>query len=245
MADALRGHNLVWLAGQEELARRYPQLALVLPYPFALGAAPITTDGTQRGGLVLHWPGSRSPQLRPRERDAIGDVCRRLGSLLRDAADSGHPVKPGAGPCLVPPPGTRSSVSSEARFAVDFAERLPGGCCGLDGDGRITFATTTAMELLGAGPSDLLGARPWEALPWLNEPVAQDRYRAAVLSRGPTSFTALRPPDRWLSFRLYPNASGISVRIVPAPGAGAPPVRPPSPSPPLPPPRAGQPCSTT
>jgi serine phosphatase RsbU (regulator of sigma subunit) len=30
------------------------------------------------------------------------------------------------------------------------------------------------------------------------------------------SFTALRPPDRWLTFQLYPDTSGISVRVVPS-----------------------------
>lgn len=222
VADALREHRLVWLGGQEELARRYPQLALVLPYAFTLAAAPITTDGTEWGGLVLHWPASHPAELSPKEREAMGDVCRRLGLLLRTAADSGHPVLPGAEPRLVPPPETRAFEPSGVPAAMSFAERLPGGCCALDPDGRMTFVTTTAADLLGAGVSDLLGARPWEALPWLDAPVAQDHYRAAVLSRRPTSFTALRPPDRWLSFRLYPDASGISVRIAPVPAAGAP-----------------------
>ncbi|MBG0853653.1 SpoIIE family protein phosphatase [Streptomyces spinoverrucosus] len=222
VADAVRGQRLVWVGGQEELARRYPQLAMVLPYPFALAAAPITTDDAEWGGLVLQWPGSHSAQLCPRERDAIGDLCDRLGLLLRAAADSGHSVVHGTEPRLVPGPGTGTSGPPEAQSAVAFAERLPGGSCALDMDGRIAFVTTTALDLLGACLPDLLGARPWEALPWLNDPVAQDRYRAAVLSRRPTAFTALRPPDRWLSFRLYPDASGISVRITPASAARAP-----------------------
>ncbi|WDF39825.1 SpoIIE family protein phosphatase [Streptomyces sp. T12] len=232
VADALREHRLVWLGGQEELARRYPQLALVLPYPFTLAAAAITTDGTRWGGLVLQWPGSHPTELRPHERDAIGDACRSLGLLLRAAADSGHPVLPETEPLLVPPPGADASESSPAQVAAAFAARLPGGCCALDTDGRIVFVTDTAVDLLGAGTSELLGARPWEVLPWLNDPVAEDRYRAAVLSRHPTSFTALRPPDTWLSFSLYPDASGISVRIVPAPAGTPDSPREPGPAPP-------------
>lgn len=38
-----------------------------------------------------------------------------------------------------------------------------------------------------------MGALPWEVLPWLDDPVYEDRYRAAVISRQATSFTALRP----------------------------------------------------
>lgn len=230
VADALRERRLVWLGSQEELARRYPQLALVLPYPFALAAAAITGDGEEWGGLVFHWPGRHTSELHPRERDAIDDMCGHLGLLLRMAADSGRPVLPGPEPRLLPPPETRVFAASEARAAADFAERLHGGCCALGPDGRITFVTSTAAGLLGTGVRDLLGARPREALPWLNEPVAQDRYRAAVLSRRPTSFTALRPPDSLLSFHLHPDASGISVRILPVP-AGQDPDDPPPPYP--------------
>ncbi|MFD7434851.1 SpoIIE family protein phosphatase [Streptomyces sp. NPDC059861] len=221
VADAVRERRLVWLGSQEEVARRYPQMALVLPYPFALAAAPITTEGTEWGGLVLQWPGSHPTQLRGRERDVIDDVCRRMGLLLRTAAENGRPVVHDAEPLLVPPPGTDAAKPPQTQSGLDFAERLPGGCCALDTDGRIAFVTATAACLLGAGPPELLGARPWDALPWLNDPVAQDRYRAAVLSRRPTSFTALRPPDTWLSFRLYPDASGVSVRIAPVLAAQA------------------------
>ncbi|MCZ9342084.1 PAS sensor protein, partial [Streptomyces sp. TRM76130] len=57
------------------------------------------------------------------------------------------------------------------------------------------------------------GALPWEALPWMDVPQVEDRYRAALVSRQPQAFTVLRPPDVWLSFDLYPDPSGISVRI--------------------------------
>ncbi|MGP4092359.1 GAF domain-containing protein, partial [Streptomyces sp. KR55] len=68
VADAVREWRMVWLGSQEELARRYPQSALVLPYHLAVAAAPITTDTTVWGGLVLRWPGSHPPQLPPQER---------------------------------------------------------------------------------------------------------------------------------------------------------------------------------
>lgn len=40
VADAVREGRLVWLGGQEDTARRYPRLGLVLPYDFALAATP-------------------------------------------------------------------------------------------------------------------------------------------------------------------------------------------------------------
>ncbi|POX62051.1 PAS sensor protein [Streptomyces sp. Ru62] len=220
VSDAVRQGVLVWIGSQQELARRYPQLALVLPHPFALVAAPISTGARTWGGLVLHWSSAHPPTLGTQERAVIADACRRLGPILRQAVDSGC-VLAGPEPRILSPARNRAAGPAEAQAAADFAERLPSGCCALDPDGRITFLTTAAAELLGAGIPDLLGARPWEALAWLDNPVAEDRYRAAVLSRRPTSFTARRPPDQWLSFHLYPDASGISVRIVPTSSADA------------------------
>ncbi|WP_330350801.1 SpoIIE family protein phosphatase [Streptomyces sp. NBC_00582] len=233
VSEAVRDRRLVWVGGPEELARRYPRLALVVPYRFTLAAAPLVTGADTWGGLVLQWPARHPPQLTPAERDTIGGVCRRLGTLLRRAAEEGRPVRAADAPLMLPPPRVRTASAAEAQAAVDFAERIPGGCCSLDVDGRLTFVSTRAAELLGAGIPELLGAKPWEALSWLDDPTAEDSYRAAVLSREPTSFTALRPPDRWLSFRLDPDASGISVHITPAHSAHvlAPVVDPPRTSP--------------
>lgn len=122
---------------------------------------------------------------------------------------------------MLTPARLRTPDPAEALAAYDFAERLPTGCCSLDMDGKITFLNSAAADLLGAGTADLLGSRPWERLRWLGDPVFEDRYRTAVISRRPTTFTALRPPDRWLSFQLQPGATGISVRITPAAEAEA------------------------
>ncbi len=217
VTDAVRERRLVWVAGHEEMARRYPRAALALPYAFALATAPITADGADWGGLALLWPGSHPPELSPREHDSLRACCHHLGLLLQHAADTGHPVLPGPEPRIIPALRTRAPGAAEALAAFDFAERLPEGACALDLDGRITFLTATAAELVGATVGELRGALPWEALPWLHDPVFEDHYRAAVISRQPVSFTALRPPDRWLSFRLHPDAGGLSVLITPAP----------------------------
>jgi hypothetical protein len=67
--------------------------------------------------------------------------------------------------------------------------------------------------MLGVPVSGLLGTHLWASVPWLNDPVYEDRYRAALISQHVTSFVALRPPGDWLSFRLYPSTTGLSVRI--------------------------------
>ncbi|MFD9210623.1 SpoIIE family protein phosphatase [Streptomyces sioyaensis] len=221
VADAVRDRRLVWLHDYEEMARRYPRTALVLPYPFAVAAAPITTGADVWGALALMWPGTHPPELAQQESDALHSCCERLGLLLEGAADSDHPVLPGREPRLIPSLRTRAPAAAEALAAFDFAERLPEGCCALDLDGRITFVTAGATELVGAEAPDLLGALPWEALPWLDDPGFEDHYRAAVISRRSVSFTALRPPDRRLSFQLLPDAGGLSVLITPAVGPGS------------------------
>ncbi|WP_432254036.1 SpoIIE family protein phosphatase [Streptomyces sp. HNM1019] len=207
---AVRERRLVWLASQAELARRYPRAALVWPYPVAMAAAPLTSGAAVRGVLVLLWPEPRPPRLDAHERAVIRSTCDRAGALLGQAAADGHPISPGE-PRVAAPPRARTA----ARAAADVADRLAEGCCVLDARGRIAFISATAADLFGGSVPDLLGAPLWEALPWLDDPVFEDRYRAAVLGRRPTSFTALRPPDVWLAFQLCPDVSGISVRVSP------------------------------
>ncbi|MEU5519831.1 SpoIIE family protein phosphatase [Streptomyces sp. NPDC047860] len=217
VADAVRERRLVWIGGQEELARRYPRPALVLPYDFALSAAPVGSGGTVRGGLVLLWSGARPPELAPVERELIESGCRLLGTIFQQAAERGDPVTVPERPRTValPLPTGRTRPPDEAAAAAAFIDRLPGGCCALDLQGRITFVTPACAELLGRDREDLLGALPWEALPWMDVPEVEDRYRAALISRQPQKFTVLRPPGTWLAYELYPDPSGISVRITP------------------------------
>ncbi|WP_235787039.1 SpoIIE family protein phosphatase [Streptomyces mutabilis] len=213
VADAVREGRLVWVGGREEMARQYPRPALVLPYDFALGAAPVVSDGTVRGGLVLLWSGTHSPRLSREKRDVVETGCRRLGEVLRQAEDNGAPLMPGDRPRSLRAPAGRAPSPAEATALSAFVERLPGGSCGLDMNGRITFITPAAADLVGADQAVLVGALPWDALPWMDVPQVEDRYRAALVSRLPQAFTVLRPPRTWLAFELYPDATGMSVRI--------------------------------
>ncbi|MFF5970375.1 SpoIIE family protein phosphatase [Streptomyces sp. NPDC012769] len=221
VADAIRDRRLVWLGGQQEIARRYPRVGIVLPYDFMLAAAPLadpeagTDTGTDTvwGGIVLLWPIWHAPELDARERTALDDCCRRSARLLRRAAEQDPPVPPPAEPRVVHPARPSESDPALGAAAVDFAERLPVGCCALDLDGRITFINTAGAELVNAGAAALLGRRPWEVLLWLNDPDFEDRYREAVVTRRPTSFTAVRRPATRLLFELYPDVTGVSVHI--------------------------------
>ncbi|MEV2213565.1 SpoIIE family protein phosphatase [Streptomyces sp. NPDC050997] len=221
VAVAVREQRVVWVGSQEEMARSYPRTAMVLPYPLALVAAPVT--GARRwGALLLMWPATRPPYMTGRERGHIASRCGRLARLLEEAVEHGRSPADDDRPRVVPAT-TGRRPASPVMAAADFAERLPGGSCAVDLEGRFTYLSSGACDLLGREAGRLLGTLPWQSLRWLDEPTYEDRYRAAVISREPVSFTACRPPDRWLEFHLYPDASGISVRIVPR-GAQPPPV---------------------
>ncbi|WP_345491895.1 SpoIIE family protein phosphatase [Streptomyces roseoviridis] len=232
VADAIRERHVVWLGGQQEIARRYPRVGIVLPYDFMLAAAPLADDTTVWGGIVLLWPTWHAPQLDERERRALDDCCRRSARLLRRAAEQDPPLTPPAELRVVHPVRPSEADPVLGAAAVGFAERLPVGCCALDLHGRITFINTAGAELVNAGAAALLGRRPWEVLLWLNDPDFEDRYREAVVTRRPTSFTVMRRPATRLLFELYPDVTGVSVHIRQVPGpdvtdvpsaAGAPP----------------------
>ncbi|MGW1617877.1 SpoIIE family protein phosphatase [Streptomyces sp. NPDC002172] len=209
VADAIKEDHLVWVGSQDEMARRYPRAATVLPYPFALAAAPLRGVRRRWGGIVLMWPADHPPRATARELHHIIASARRLARLLDDS-----PVPPALPdrPRVVPVDAQHHSAQT-ALAAVDFLDRLPEGALALDLEGRVTFMSAPAARLLGRDADRLLGTRPWQSLPWLDDLRYEERYRLAVVSRAPVSFNALRPPDRWLTFHLHPDASGISVWI--------------------------------
>ncbi|MCQ0025368.1 SpoIIE family protein phosphatase [Streptomyces somaliensis DSM 40738] len=215
VSDAVREDRMIWVGDQTQMVRSYPRAAVALPYQLSLAAVPVNGE-RQRGALLLMWSGDHPPRTTRRERSHITSSSRRLARLLDEAADAGRPVTAPDVPRILGRDDVRRPVVPPAMAAADFAERLPEGCCALDLQGRIAYISAKGAALLGGDPQALLGTLPWQALPWLDDPVYEDRYRAAVISRRPVAFTACRPPDRWLDFRLYPDASGVSVRITPA-----------------------------
>ncbi|MFK0110609.1 SpoIIE family protein phosphatase [Streptomyces sp. NPDC091217] len=209
LTDAIREDRFVWLGCQDDLVRHYPRLAAVLPYRIAFAATPLTGARRCWGGIVLMWPADLPREVTPRQRCRIIFGARRLARLLDDAP---RPPTLRDRPRFIPVDPQDGSVQP-GPAAAEYLERLPEGALNLDLEGRITFVTTAAARLLGRSADRLLATRLWQALPWLDDPVYEDRYRTAVVSRTPLSFTAVRPPDHRLRFELYPDISGISVRV--------------------------------
>ncbi len=179
--------------------------------PLALAALPVATAGTVYGAVFVTWPGSHPQDLSDRERDHLTASCARLALRLERAAAERRPVHPE--PDLLAPSAAPATGALGTLEAARMVARLPYGLCALDLNGRVSFANAATADMLGVPVSELLGTQLWASVPWLDDPVYEDRYRAALISQHVTSFVALRPPGDWLSFRLYPSTTGLSVRI--------------------------------
>ncbi|GAA2836119.1 SpoIIE family protein phosphatase [Kitasatospora paracochleata] len=206
VVDAVRSGRVVWVGGAEEMARRYPRVAVAMPYAFCLAAVPLVAKQVTYGSVFVIWPAGHSPELSSGERAGLDALARGLAEVVAEAAGAGRPIRAGARPAVA----ENRSVDPIGSMVA----RLPEGVCAMDLDGRLAAVTPAAAELLGEPVEQLLGRRPWAVLPWLRDPVYEYHHRSAVISGQSTSFVALRPPDRWLSFQLFPDGSGLTVRIV-------------------------------
>ncbi|MEV0384706.1 SpoIIE family protein phosphatase [Nonomuraea sp. NPDC050643] len=213
MTAAVRRRRLIWVPDHQDLARRFPGTALALPYSFATAAVPLHTGSHLWGGWVLLWPTPRAPELSPCELKIINATSHDLATLLRRAADGGHPLRCTGEPRVLTPAQTPPVDPGDA--AARYLDRLHDGCVALDLDGVITFASATAAGLLGAGGAELRGRMLWEVAAWLADPVFEDGWRAAVIGRRATSCTVRDPDGRELVLRLDPDPTGVSLRITP------------------------------
>ncbi|WP_045696494.1 SpoIIE family protein phosphatase [Streptomyces rubellomurinus] len=333
VAVCFRTGRTIALADTEDTMRRFPQLAVGLPYDYASACVPVGAGAEPFGVLSVLWPAAEEG-VSARARRRLAAVAAELADGLSKLAAAGQPVEPtGDAPVveLAPaaPPATRvglfdwnvatGALAADARFCEIFGlgpdefdgtvaalsariapgdlagfraaartalaegevlaarvrvlgrdghpypvelwarvpsaisdgrthlvgavldvrtltaaaaavERLREGVFSLDPDGRIGYANRGIEPLLGVRREDLVGRHPWDALPWLADPFYENRYRAALLSQRPTAFLAARPPAGWLAFSLYPDAHGVTGRVVAAeapPGAAEPAAAPP------------------
>ncbi|MFJ2579296.1 SpoIIE family protein phosphatase [Kitasatospora aureofaciens] len=334
VAVSFRTGRTITLADTEDTMRRFPQLAVGMPYDFASASVPVAAGGERFGVLSVLWAASDEgvPEGSPRR---LRSAAERLAAGLARLAEAGHLVEPNGDTPVVelPPPsapttrvglfdwnvatgalaadeqfreifgfapgefdgrvtsltgriapGDRSEFRAAAKLALErgevlaarvrvlgrdgrpypvelrarvpstiadgrthlvgavldartltaaaaAVERLCEGVFSLDPDGRISYANRGVEPLLHVARDELIGHHPWKVLPWLGDPFYENRYRAAVVSQQPMTFLAVRPPDGWLAFSLYPDAHGVTGRVVAAeapPGAPAePPTAPP------------------
>ncbi|MEU6233493.1 SpoIIE family protein phosphatase [Kitasatospora sp. NPDC047058] len=321
VAVAYRSGRTVHLADAAETARRYPQLAVALPYPFGSASVPVRAGRESFGALAVVWAAASGPPGLSRARlRHLRAIAARLGATLADLRARGGALDCDAGtvPLQVPAPdvpavrvglfdwrldtgavvaddelcalfglapgtfdgraetlasrlhpGDRLSLRAAARAAradgrvlarrlrvrttdgyrtvelwgrvpeapgeearshlvgsvldagagtaaVTAVERLRDGLFSLTPDGQVTYTNRGLEQLLGVSGPELLGSCLWECVPWLSDPVFEDRHRAAMVSQQTTTFLVCRPPDRWLAFSLHPDANGVTGRVAPA-----------------------------
>ncbi|MFH9353384.1 SpoIIE family protein phosphatase [Kitasatospora sp. NPDC017646] len=332
VAVCFRTGRSVTLADPEDTMRRFPQLAVGLPYDFVSACVPVEHGGERFGVLSVMWPAS-DDGVPAHEGGQLAPIASRLGAGLAELASAGQSAEPGQDAAVVelPPPSVPTtrvglfdwnvatgSLAADGQFRAIFGfapgefdgtvgcltgriapgdvpefraaartalergevlaarvrvlgpagrpypvelwawvpgavsdggthlvgavldvstltaaaaavERLREGVFSLDPDGLVGYVNRAAEPLLRATREELVGHHPWEVLPWLADPFYENRYRAALLSQQPTTFLAARPPDGWLAFSLFPDAHGVTGRVVAAdspPGATAPPTAP-------------------
>lgn len=210
VAEAVRGRQPVWLGDQQELASRFPRTALSFPYPVAMYVAPLLDADECWGAVLLLWPETHPPELSAEERREVDASCRRAAQGLRRAAEAGRPVMPREVPLSLEPPEAKGDPLAR------LVDRLPGGVCEMDLEGRLTYISSHASELLGRRPDELLHRNLFEAVPWLHDPSFENAYLAALFSRLPTAFRARCPDGPALSFTLYTDDWGITATVEPA-----------------------------
>ncbi|MFC5832684.1 SpoIIE family protein phosphatase [Nonomuraea insulae] len=222
IAVSVHERRLVWITGREHLARQFPGSALALPYQFAAALSPVCSAGAVWGGFLLLWPAGRFSELTPRQLDIIDRTCAEIGALLRRAAEHGRPITAGPRPRGLDPCPLREADPRADLIALECLNRLPEGYCTLDVDGRVKLISAPASDLLASCPSELIGERLWEVLPWLEDAAYEDRCRAAVIGLQITHFIARNPAGRQLSFWMYPGLSGLTLRISPGTASRSP-----------------------
>ncbi|MER5459559.1 SpoIIE family protein phosphatase [Streptomyces sp. NPDC002668] len=94
VAEAFRSGRTVHLADADETMRRFPQLAVALPYPFGSASVPVTARGETFGSMSVVWaarPGGNglSKAQRRQLRTAAGRLGVTLSELNAHGADVG------------------------------------------------------------------------------------------------------------------------------------------------------------
>ncbi|MGW0662320.1 SpoIIE family protein phosphatase [Streptodolium elevatio] len=156
-AEAFRTGRIVFLADAGETVRRFPQLALGMPYAFASATAAVRCGDEACGAIVLLWPATPGQGLTGARRRRLRAACVRLGNVLAEIAGRGEPVEydgpPTAAPLWTPVlspirVGLFDWNTETGAFAADDVLCELFGVPPADFDGR---ATTLADRVVSGG----------------------------------------------------------------------------------------------
>lgn len=178
VADSYRGGRTIVLADADDTMRRYPRLAVGLPYAHASATTPVTAGDHDYGVIAVFWPadGSRPPATTRRQLRTAGN---RLATGL---LPHGDPVGGEEPPVVVPLPVPGGDGVRVGFFDWDLTT------------GRLT-PDDRLREILGTGPFDGRGATLLERLaPEDVTPLREAARRAARQGRPFTRRVRLREP---------------------------------------------------
>ena len=93
VAEAFRSRRTVHLADADETMRRFPQLAVALPYPFGSASVPVTAGQETFGSLATVWAASPGGHgLSKAQRRQLRTTAGRLGASLAELSARGVDV---------------------------------------------------------------------------------------------------------------------------------------------------------
>jgi serine phosphatase RsbU (regulator of sigma subunit)/PAS domain-containing protein len=90
--EAYRTGRTVFLADDGDTMRRFPQLALGMPYAYASASAPVRAGSETFGVVCVMWPASPGRGLPPSRRRGLRAATQRLGNALGARLARGTPV---------------------------------------------------------------------------------------------------------------------------------------------------------
>ncbi|MFI2609588.1 SpoIIE family protein phosphatase [Kitasatospora sp. NPDC018619] len=120
VAVCFRTGHVVVLTDTEDTMRRFPQLAVGLPYDFASACVPVAHRGERFGVLSGLWAASDEGVPEPAAR-GLAEVADRLGRDLADLAEPGRSVEPGGEVAVVQPPPSAAPTTRVGLFDWDVA----------------------------------------------------------------------------------------------------------------------------
>ncbi|WP_281473313.1 SpoIIE family protein phosphatase [Yinghuangia seranimata] len=101
-AAAIRTGRTVFLADAGETMRRFPQLAIGMPYAFASASAPVRAGPEAVAVICVMWPASPGRGLPVTRRRGLRAATRRLGAALERHARDGVPLEYAGPPTATP-----------------------------------------------------------------------------------------------------------------------------------------------
>ncbi|MFF3560091.1 SpoIIE family protein phosphatase [Streptomyces sp. NPDC002574] len=157
-AEAFATGHSIYLPDAEETMRRFPRMAVVLPYSFASFFVPVT-DGGERYGVLLVLRASASGRpMTATERRRIRVVADRLGAGLGALAARGTPVEWVGDPAMTRLPAASASPVRIGHFdweldsgAFDADEEM----CAVLGTDTGAFGGTVAAVAAHVVPGDV------------------------------------------------------------------------------------------